>query len=201
MAVAPAQVKELRERTGAGMMNCKKALEDSGGDMDRAITILKEQGIALAGKRATREAGQGIVEAYIHAGGKVGVLVELDCETDFVAKTDEFKLLAREIGMQVAAMSPEYVSPDEVPTDRLEEEKRIFRQRALEEGKPEHAVDKIVDGRVEKFLSQICLLNQAYVRDDKRTVGDLVSEATAKLGERVVVRRFARYQVGEAARS
>jgi len=201
MAVAPAQVKELRERTGAGMMNCKKALEDSGGDMDRAITILKEQGIALAGKRATREAGQGIVEAYIHAGGKVGVLVELDCETDFVAKTDEFKLLAREIGMQVAAMSPEYVSPDEVPTDRLEEEKRIFRQRALEEGKPEHAVDKIVDGRVEKFLSQICLLNQPYVRDDKRTVGDLVSEATAKLGERVVVRRFARYQVGEAARS
>ena len=201
MAVAPAQVKELRERTGAGMMNCKKALEDSGGDMDRAITILKEQGIALAGKRASREAGQGIVEAYIHAGGKVGVLVELDCETDFVAKTDEFKLLAREIGMQVAAMSPEYVSPDEVPTDRLEEEKRIFRQRALEEGKPEHAVDKIVDGRVEKFLSQICLLNQPYVRDDKRTVGDLVSEATAKLGERVVVRRFARYQVGEAARS
>lgn len=200
MAVSPNQVKELRERTGAGMMNCKKALEDAGGDIDRALTILKEQGLAAAGKRATREAGQGIVEAYIHGGGKIGVLVELNCETDFVAKTDEFRKLAKEVAMQIAAMSPEFVSPEEIPAAQLDEEKRIFRQRALEEGKPERALDKIVEGRVEKYFSQVCLLNQPHVKDDKHTIADLVQEASAKLGERVVIRRFARFLVGETSR-
>jgi elongation factor Ts len=201
MAASPAQVKELRERTGAGMMNCKKALEESGGDMDRAVTLLKEQGMAVAGKRAAKEASQGIVESYIHAGSKIGVLVELNCETDFVAKTDEFHSLAKEIGIQVAAMAPEVVSPDDLAPDRLEEEKRIFRQRAIEEGKPERALDSIVEGRLAKFFSQVCLLQQPYVRDDKRTVADLVNEATGKLGERIVVNRFVRFAVGEASRA
>jgi elongation factor Ts len=199
MAATPGQVKELRERTGAGMMNCKKALEDSGGDMDRAVTLLKEQGLALAGKRSAREASQGIIEAYVHGGGRVGVLVELNCETDFVAKTDEFRALAREIALQIAAMGPEVVSPADISAERLEEEKRIFRQRALEEGKPERALDKIIEGRVEKFYSQVCLMNQPYVREDKRTIGELINEATARVGERIVVRRFARYAIGESS--
>ncbi|MDQ2730818.1 MAG: translation elongation factor Ts [Armatimonadota bacterium] len=198
MAASPTQVKELRERTGAGMMNCKKALEDAGGDMDRAITILKEQGMAVLGKRASKEASQGVIESYIHAGGKVGVLVELNCETDFVARTDEFKALAREIGMQIAAMAPEIISAEDLSPERLEEEKRIFRQRAVDEGKPERALDSIVQGRVEKMFSHIALLNQPHVRDDKRTINDLVSEASGKLGERIVIRRFARYSIGEA---
>jgi elongation factor Ts len=200
MAVSPEQVKELRERTGAGMMNCKKALEEAGGNLDQAVTLLKEQGMAVATKRATKEASQGLIEAYIHAGGKVGVLVELNCETDFVAKTDEFKALAREIGMQVAAMSPEVVSREDLPAERVQEEERIFRQRSVEEGKPERAIDGIVKGRVEKFYSQVCLLDQPYVRDDKRTVLDLLNEVTGKLGERIVVRRFSRFAIGEAAR-
>lgn len=200
MAASPQQVKELRERTGAGMMNCKKALEDAGGDIEKAITILKEQGMAVAGKRASREAGQGVIESYIHAGNKVGVMVELNCETDFVAKTDEFKLLAKEIAMQIAAMSPEVVSPEDIAADRIEEETRIFRQRAIDEGKPERALDGIVKGRVEKLYSQICLMNQPYVRDDKMTVKDLIHEATGKIGERILVRRFVRYAIGEATK-
>ena len=200
MAVSPEQVKELRERTGAGMMNCKKALEAAGGNLEQAVTLLKEQGMAVATKRATKEASQGLIEAYIHAGGKVGVLVELNCETDFVAKTDEFRVLAREIGMQVAAMSPEVVSREDLPAERVQEEERIFRQRAVEEGKPEPAIDGIVKGRVGKFYSQVCLLDQPYVRDDKRTVLDLLNEVTGKLGERIVVRRFSRFAVGEAGR-
>ena len=200
MAASPAQVKELRERTGAGMMTCKKALEETSGDMDKAITLLKEQGIATAGKRASKEASQGIVDAYIHAGGKVGVLVELNCETDFVAKTDEFKTLAREIAMQVAAMSPEVVSPDDISQERKDEEERIFRQRSIDEGKPERAIEGIVKGRMAKLFSQLCLLDQPYMRDDSRTIQDLVNETTGRLGERIVVRRFARFAIGEAGR-
>ncbi len=189
-------VKELREKTGAGIMDCKKALQEAGGDMEKAIDILKKKGIAKAEKKATRVAKEGLVGAYIHMGGKIGVLVEVNCETDFVARTDEFQQLVKDIAMQIAAMNPKYISREDVPEDVLEREKAIYREQALEAGKPEHVVDRIVEGKLNKFFEEVCLLEQNFIKDDSKKVKDLITEAIAKLGENIRVSRFVRFQVG-----
>lgn len=195
--ITAAQVKELRERTGAGMMDCKKALNEVGGDMDKAIDFLREKGLAAAAKKEGRIAAEGIVEAYIHGGGRIGVMLEVNCETDFVAKTDEFKQFARDIALQIAAAKPQYLTKEEVPEDVLEHEKSILRAQALNEGKPEKIVDKMVEGRISKFYKEVCLLEQEFVKDPDKTINDLVLEKTAKIGERIVIRRFTRYEMGE----
>ena len=192
-------VKRLRDATGAGMMDCKRALVDAGGDLERAQELLRLKGLAGAEKRAGRRASEGRVDAYIHPGNRVGVLVEVNCETDFVARTDDFGALVREIAMQVAAAQPEYVARPDVPEDVLERERKIYEEQAKESGKPEHIVEKIVTGKLEAFYKQTVLMDQAYIRDDSKTVGELVSETAAKVGENVIVRRFARYQLGEEA--
>ena len=190
-------VKELRARTGAGVLDCKKALAECGDDVEKAVDYLREKGLAKAAKKVGRTAAQGLVFSYIHTNGKIGVLVELNCETDFVARTDEFQQLGHEIAMQIAAANPQYVSPEEVPSDDLEREKEIYRNQALEEGKPAHIVDKIAEGRVNKFYEETCLLEQNYIRDPDRKIKDMVIENIAKMGENIVVRRFARYSIGE----
>lgn len=195
--ISAQDVKELRERTGAGMMDCKKALTDANGDMEKAVDLLREKGLAAAAKKAGRIAAEGLVEAYIHGGGRIGVLVEVNCETDFVAKTDEFKELCRDIAMQVAAASPEYVRREDVPEAVLEHERGIARQQALNEGKPEKILEKIVEGRIEKYFKEVCLLEQVYIKDNDKTVQAHVTEKIAKIGENISVRRFARFQVGE----
>jgi len=196
MAISPEQVRALREKTGAGMMDCKRALEQTEGNESEAVRILREKGIATAQKREGRQASQGIVEAYLHGGGRIGVLLELNCETDFVARNEEFRSLARELAMQIAAANPRWVNAEDVPGATLEEEREIQRNLALNEGRPEQALDKIVAGRVSKFIETTVLLEQPYIRDDKRRVKDLISDAIGKIGERIVVRRFTRYQVG-----
>lgn len=190
-------VKELRERTGAGMMDCKKALEATGGDIEKAIDELRTKGLAKAAKKAGRVASEGTVISYIHGGGRIGVLVEVNCETDFVAKTDQFKQLAHDIAMQVAAANPSYVTREEVPQAVLDHEKEVLRAQALEEGKPEKVIDKMVEGRLEKFFKENCLLEQPYIKDPDKTVQQVVLEAISKLGENINVRRFARFEVGE----
>lgn len=190
-------VKELRTITGAGMMDCKNALVETGGDKEKAITLLREKGLSRAAKKAGRVASQGLVDAYIHLGGKVGVLVELNCETDFVAKTPEFKELARDICLQVAATNPSYLRREDVPADVVESEKEILRNQALREGKPEKIVDKIVSGRIEKYYQENCLMEQLFVKDQDITIGKLLSEKIAKLGENMVIRRFVRFEIGE----
>jgi len=190
-------VKELRERTQAGMMDCKRALEATGGDMEKAIEYLREKGLAQAAKKAARVAAEGIVDAYIHGDGRIGVLVEVNCETDFVAKTEEFRELVREIAMQIAAMKAEYVDRSDVPQAVIEREREVQRTRALNEGKPEHVVDKIVEGRLEKFFQEVCLLEQPYMRDPDKTVRDLINEKIASMGENIRVRRFVRFERGE----
>jgi len=190
-------VKELRARTGAGVLDCKKALAECGDDVEKAVDYLREKGLAKAAKKVGRTAAQGLVFSYIHTNGKIGVLVELNCETDFVARTDEFQQLGHEIAMQIAAANPQYVSPEEVPSDDLEREKEIYRNQALEEGKPAHIVDKIAEGRVNKFYEETCLLEQNYIRDPDRKIKDMVIDNIAKMGENIVVRRFARYSIGE----
>jgi len=192
-------VKELRERTGVGMMDCKRALAEADGDMDQATKILRTQGLAAAQKRVERAATEGVVEAYIHAGAKLGVVVEVNCETDFVAKTDEFTQLAHDLAMQVAAAAPRYVTRDEIPADVLEREKEILRAQAANLGKPPQVVEKIVDGRLEKFFSEVCLMDQAFIRDPDVKVADLVRDAIAKIGENIVVQRFARFDLGREA--
>jgi elongation factor Ts len=199
MAITAESVRDLREKTGAGMMDCKRALEAAEGNEEAAIKILREKGQATAQKREGKVASEGRCEAYIHMGGKIGVLVELNCETDFVARNEEFQELAREIAMQIAAASPIYVSRDEVPAEVIEREREIYRQKAINEGKPEAALDKIVTGMVEKYLQTVCLVEQAYIRDPKRTVQERINETLGKLGEKIVVRRFTRYRVGEGA--
>ena len=179
------------------MMDCKRALEQSGGDMQKAATLLRMQGQARADARMERTASEGVVSAYVHAGGRIGVLVEVNCETDFVARTDEFQELARNIAMHIAAEQPRYVRSEDLPEEELEREKEIYRALARKEGKPENVIDRIIEGRVKKYCSEVCLLEQAYVRDDQKTVGQLLREAMAKLGENIVVRRFVRYQLGE----
>jgi len=197
MTVTADQVKELRERTGAGMMECKKALQDAGGDFEKAIDALRKSGIAKAEKRSGRDAAEGVVESYIHPGNRVGVLIEVNCETDFVARTDEFMALVRDIAMQVAAAGADYVRREEVPSDRLDREREIYAAQLREQGKPEAMIGKIVDGKLNKFYSEICLLEQPFIKDDKKTVGELVTEASGKTGENIVVRRFARFRLGQ----
>jgi elongation factor Ts len=197
MEVTSAMVKDLRERTGAGMMDCKKALVESNGDMDKAIAYLREKGLAAAAKKAGRIAAEGIVEAYIHMGGKIGVLVEVNCETDFVAKTDQFKTFCHDVAMHIAAANPLFVTKEEVPMEALNKEKEIFRAQALNEGKPEKIVDRMVEGRVEKYYKEVCLLEQPFVKDPDKTIKDLVSDATVAIGEKISIRRFARYERGE----
>ncbi|MBF8377213.1 translation elongation factor Ts [Alicyclobacillus mali] len=195
--ITAAMVKELRERTGAGMMDCKKALTEAGGDMEQAIVILRERGLAQAAKKAGRIAADGLVEAYIHGGGRIGVLVEVNCETDFVAKNEEFRTFVKDIAMHIAASNPQYVRREEVPQDVIEREREILRAQTLNEGKPEQVVDKIVEGRLEKFFKENCLLEQPFVKDPDKTVDTLVKEKIATIGENISIRRFARFVVGE----
>jgi len=190
-------IKELREKTGAGIVDCKKALQEAGGDIEKAVEILRKKGAAKAAKKAERATAEGIVVSYIHAGGKVGALVELNCETDFVARTEDFKALGHEIAMQVAAMAPEYVSREEVPAEVVEKEKEVLKEQALAEGKPEHIVEKIVEGRLSKFFSEKCLLEQPWIKDDSKTIQDLLTEYITKLGENIKVKRFCRFEVGK----
>jgi elongation factor Ts len=197
MAITASQVKELREITGVGMMDCKSALIEANGDMDRAVEILREKGLAAAAKKAGRVASQGIVDAYIHGGGRIGVLVEVNCETDFVANTAEFRSFVHDIAMQIAAANPQYVAKEDVPADVLEKEKEILRQQAINEGKPENILDKIIEGRIDKFYKEVCLLEQPFIRDTDRAVKDLVMEQITKFGENINIRRFTRYEMGE----
>ncbi|AFV03114.1 Translation elongation factor Ts [Dehalobacter sp. UNSWDHB] len=195
--VTSSQVKELRERTGAGMMDCKKALTECNADMDKAIDFLREKGLAAAAKKEGRIAAEGTVEAYIHGGGRIGVLLELNCETDFVSRGDEFKQLTKDIAMQIAAAKPLYVNKEDVPADVVAHEREIFRAQALNEGKPEKIVDKMVDGRIEKFYKEVCLVEQPFIKDPDVLVKDLVMAKIAKIGEKIAIRRFTRYELGE----
>ncbi len=195
--VSAQQVRELRERTGAGMLDCQKALSQAGGDMEKAIQILREKGLATAQKKASRVASQGLVASYIHAGGKIGVLIEVNCETDFVARTNEFQELVRDLAMQVAAANPRWVRREDVPQQVIESEREIYRAQAAGSGKPQHVIEKIVEGKLEKFFADTCLLEQPFIKDPDRTVQQLVTDAVARIGENIVVRRFARFQLGE----
>jgi len=197
MEITAEAVRDLREKTGAGIMDCKKALSQNDGDIEKAITYLREKGLAAARKKASRAASEGLVSAYIHSGGKVGVLLEVNCETDFVAKTGGFEDLIKDISMHIAAMNPQYVRRAEVPAEVVEKEKEIFRVQAKESGKPDHVIAKMVDGKVEKFYKDACLLEQPFVKNQDVTIEKLVMDAVAKLGENIMVRRFVRYKVGE----
>jgi elongation factor Ts len=197
MPITADQVKQLREMTGAGMMECKKALADTGGDLDKAVDALRKSGAAKAEKRSGRAAREGRVEAYIHPGNRVGVLIEVNCETDFVARTDEFGELVRNVAMQVAAAGAEFVRREEVPEERVAREREILRAQTEAAGKPAAILEKIVEGKLGKFFAEVCLLDQPYIRDDKRTVGDIVQEAASKTGENIVVRRFSRFRLGQ----
>jgi elongation factor Ts len=190
-------VQALRQRTGAGMMECKKALEEMGGDMEKAVEHLRKKGIAKAEKRVGKHTSEGAITSYIHHNGKVGVLVEINCETDFVARTDDFKELAREIALHIASAAPVGVDKDAVPQELVDRERRIFEEQARASGKPEAVIQKMVEGKVESYYKDVALLHQPYVREPKKTVGDLVKEASAKLGEHIQIRRFTRYQMGE----
>nr|WP_152976714.1 translation elongation factor Ts [Herpetosiphon geysericola] len=196
MSISMDQVKELRERTGAGILDCKKALTDTSGDVDAAIKILREKGLAAAAKKSSRDASDGRVEVYVHPGNKVVAIVEVNCETDFVAKTDDFKKLAYDLALHVAATNPAYVNREDVPTAEVEREREILRQQNVDSGKPANIVEKIVEGRIEKFYGEIVLLEQEFVKDPSVKIKDLVQEAIAKLGENIVVRRFSRFEVG-----
>ena len=195
--ISASMVKELRERTGAGMMDCKRALTDAQGDIEKAIELLRERGLAAAAKKAGRIASEGAVGSYIQMGGRIGVLVEINCETDFVAKTDQFQQLVRDVAMQIAAANPLYVRREEVPQAELDKEREILRQQALNEGKPEKIVDKMVDGRIEKYYKQNCLMDQEYIKDTDKTVSQIITEAVSTIGENISVRRFVRYEMGE----
>jgi len=202
MATIPADVvKRLRDSTGAGMMDCKKALEESGGDMDKAVEYLRKKGAATAAKRADRMTNQGLVEAYIHAGGRIASMVELNCETDFVAKTPEFKALAHDLAMQIAAMNPRYITKEQVEKDVLDKELEIYTTQAQNEGKPANIAQKVAQGRLEKFYQEVCLMEQSFIKDSGKTIRDLIDEATARVGEKVSIRRFIRYHLGEGSAS
>ncbi|MCC7201206.1 MAG: translation elongation factor Ts [Nitrospirae bacterium] len=190
-------VKELREKTGAGIMDCKRALADSGGDLEKAIDLLRQKGLSAAAKKASRETKEGLVSSYIHGGGKIGVLVEVNCETDFVARNSEFQELVKDIAMQIAASNPSFVRREDVPSDVLERERNIYRIQAKESGKPDHVLDKIVEGKVDKFYIESCLLEQSFIKDPSVTIKDMVQQKIAKIGENISVKRFTRYQLGE----
>ncbi|MCO1601757.1 translation elongation factor Ts [Desulfosporosinus nitroreducens] len=194
--VTAALVKELRERTGAGMMDCKKALTECGCEMEKACDYLREKGLAAAAKKGARVAAEGLIESYIHGGGRIGVLLEVNCETDFVARGDEFKTLVRDLGLHIAAANPQYLNKEEVPADVLQHERDILKAQALNEGKPEKIIEKMVEGRIEKFYKEVCLLEQAFVKDPDKSISELVLDKVAKIGERIVIRRFTRYELG-----
>ena len=194
-----ALVKELREKTGAGLLDCQKALGEAEGDREKAIRLLRERGLAKAAKKALRAATDGMIGAYIHPGGKIGVLIEVNCETDFVAKTPEFQQLVKDLSMQVAAAAPRYVGRDEVPASEIDSEREIYRKQALQSGKPEKVIDRIVEGQVERFYKDVCLLEQPFIKQSDRTVEEIVKEAVVRFGVNVAVRRFARFQLGETA--
>lgn len=195
--ITAALVKELRERTGAGMMDCKRALVEKNGDLEAAVELLREKGLAAAAKKAGRIASEGLVDAYIHMGGKIGVLIEVNCETDFVAKTEEFQQLVKDLAMHIAANAPTYVTRDEIPTEVVNKEKEILRAQAINEGKPDKIVDKMVEGRIQKYFAEVCLLDQPFVRDNDITVGELIQNKIASIGENINVRRFSRFVLGE----
>jgi elongation factor Ts len=197
MEITTEMVKELREATKAGVLDCRKALESSGGDYQKAVDYLREKGMATAAKRADRQASNGLVELYTHGNGRVGVMVEVNCETDFVARSEQFRKFAHEVALQVAAAAPKYLKEEDIPADVLDHEMEIAKARAREEGKPEAMLEKISQGRIEKYKDEVVLLRQAYIRDDKTTVGKLLLEQIAAIGENIVVRRFARWELGE----
>ncbi|WP_373229560.1 translation elongation factor Ts [Cohnella sp.] len=197
MAVSAADVKSLRERTGAGMLDCKKALEEAGGDLTKAGELLREKGLAAAAKKGDRIATEGVVESYIHAGGRIGVLVEVNCETDFVGKTDQFRSFVKDIAMQIAAANPKFLTREEVSQDELDKEKEILRNQALNEGKPEKIVDKMVEGRMNKYYEENCLMEQVFVKDQDKTITTLLNEKISAIGEKISIRRFVRYELGE----
>ena len=197
MAITASMVKDLRTKTGAGMMDCKKALAAVDGDMDKAVDYLREKGLAAAAKKASRIAAEGLVYSYIHGNGRIGVLVEVNCETDFVAQTDDFKNLCKDIAMQIAAAKPAYLMREEVPEEVLEHEKEVLRQQALNEGKPEKIVEKMIVGRIEKFYKENCLLDQEFIKDGDKTISQVINEHIAKIGKKIDIRRYTRYELGE----
>ena len=197
MEITTAMVKELREKTGAGVLDCRKALEAHEGDLEKAVAYLKEKGLAAVAEKSEREASEGMIEAYVHPGNRVAVMLELNCETDFVARTDDFKNLAHELALHIAFAAPCYTSREHVPQEVVESEKAAYRTEALEGGKPENIVDRIVEGKLEKFYKQACILEQPFVKDEDKTIQDLINDAIAKLGENIVLRRFERYELGE----
>lgn len=198
MEITTEMIKELREATGAGILDCRKALAEANGDFDKAVDVLREKGMATAAKRADRTASQGIVELYSHGEGRVGVIVEVNCETDFVARSEDFRKLAHEVALQIAASAPQYVQEDEIPADVLEHEKEIARARAQEEGKPEAVMEKIVNGRLEKFKDEVVLMRQSYIRDEDLTIEKLVLQTIGTTGENIIIRRFQRWELGES---
>ncbi len=197
MSITAAMVKELRDKTNAGMMDCKKALTENDGDMEKAVDWLRQKGLSVAAKRAGRTASEGQIASYIHAGGKLGVMVEVNCETDFTGKTDEFSAFAKDVAMHIAASNPLCVSAEDLPEEVVEREKAIYKAQALEQGKPEKIVDKIIEGKLKKFVAESCLMSQAFVKDSDLTIEDLVNELRAKTGENVQIRRFSRFVLGE----
>ena len=197
MAVTTEDIKKLREATGAGILNCRSALQEADNDFDKAVDFLREKGLAAASKRADREASEGFVELYSHGDGRVGVMVEVNCETDFVGRSEDFRKLTHEIALQIAASSPQYIREDDVPAEALEREEKIATARAKEEGKPEKIVPKIIEGYLKKFKDEVVLLRQAYIRDESLTIQDLINENVASMGENIIIRRFARYELGE----
>jgi len=196
-AISAAMVKELREKTGAGMMDCKKALAESDGNVEKAVDFLRKKGLATAQKRAGRAMSEGVVESYIHMGGKIGVLAEVNCETDFVAKTDDFKEFVKNIAMHIAAINPLGIVPEDIPEDVVNREKNIYREQARATGKPDKILDKIADGKLAKFYKDNCLMEQAYVKEPEKTIKDYLTEVIGKTGENITIKRFARFQVGE----
>lgn len=199
MEITANMVKALRDRTQAGILDCKKALQETNGDLDKAAELLRQKGLAVAKKKAGREANEGLIEAYIHTGGNVGAIIELNCETDFVARTESFKDLAHDLAMQVVATDPEYLSRQGVPDSHREQEMAMYRQQALEEGKPEHVIDQIAEGRWNNYLSETVLLEQPFIKDGDKTIAELITEKVAELKENIVLRRFARFELGDAA--
>jgi len=197
MSVSTEQIKRLREKTGAGIMDCKEALLASGGDIEKAIDYLRKKGIQTAQKRLGRETREGLIDAYIHPGNRIGVLVEVNCETDFVARTEEFRRFVRDIAMQVAASNPKVIRREEIPPEEIEREMNIYREQARNQGKPEPIVERIARGRLEKYYQEVCLLEQSYIRDPNRSVQDILTETIARLGENIQIRRFVRFQLGE----
>jgi elongation factor Ts len=199
MTITATQIKELRDATGVGFLDCRNALEEANGDFEKAVDLLRERGLAKAAKRSDREASEGVLDLYNHGNGRVGVMVEVNCETDFVARSESFRNFAHEIALQIAASSPQWVAEEDIPAEVLEREKEIARNRALEEGKPEHILDRIVDGRIKKFKEEVVLMQQPYIRDEDLTIEKFLYETIAALGENIVIRRFVRWEVGEAS--